>query len=428
MFDIKWIREHPEAFDKAMERRGLSPQSSLLLDLDTKRRALQTEIQEFNEARNRTARLLGEAKRKGEDSCALMEEGTKIKELLPKKEQEEKEIALKLEEALAWLPNILLPEVPDGPDESANKEILKWGTPRSFSFEPKEHYEIGENLGLMSFDEAAYMSGSRFVILRGDLARLERALAQFMLDIHTQKFGYLEVNPPYLVRDAAVFGVGQLPKFGEDLFKTTTGHWLISTGEVPLTNLVAQKIMAEEELPLRFTAYTPCFRSEAGAAGRDTRGMLRQHQFGKVELVSIVHPDHATMEHERMLEAAQEVLKQLNLPYRVVVLSTGDTGGPSQKTYDIEVWLPAQREYREISSCSRFGEYQARRMNARYRSSADKKIQYVHTLNGSGLAVGRTLIAILENYQQADGSVEIPSVLRPYFGGRKEITTYVSSH
>ncbi len=427
MFDIKWIRENPEAFDKEMARRGIGPQTPFLLEKDAKRRVLQTEIQELNEARNRIARLLGEAKQKGQDATALIEEGAQLKKILPEKEQEEKELAAEIEAVLVRLPNILLAEVPDGPDESANKEILKWGNIPSFSFTPKEHYEVGEALGLMNFEEAAYLSGSRFVVLKGDLARLERVLAQFMLDTHTQKFGYQEVSPPYLVRDAAVFGVGQLPKFEEDLFKTTTGHWLISTGEVPLTNLVAEKILEEEVLPLRFTAYTPCFRSEAGAAGKDTRGMLRQHQFGKVELVSIVHPEKTKEEHERMAEASQEILKQLNLPYRVMLLSTGDTGPASQKTYDLEVWLPGQKEYREISSCSQCGDYQARRMNARFRPKelADKKkIQFVHTLNGSGLAVGRTLIAILENYQKADGSVEIPSVLQPYFGGRKEIKAY----
>ena len=308
-------------------------------------------------------------------------------------------------------------DVPDGPDESANVELRRWGQPPAFEFPAREHFELGEALGLMDFERAAKLSGARFVVLTGALARLERALASFMLDLHTAEFGYTEVNPPALVRDEALFGTGQLPKFAEDQFRTTDGRWLIPTAEVPLTNLVAGEIVEEERLPLRYTAMTWCFRAEAGAAGKDTRGMIRQHQFTKVELVGITTPEQSEGEHERMTSCAEEVLRRLRLPYRVVVLSTGDMGFSARKTYDIEVWLPGQGRYREISSCSNCGDFQARRMNARTRKKGEKGTRFVHTLNGSGLAVGRTLIAVLENYQRADGSVEVPVVLRPYMGG-----------
>ena len=331
-----------------------------------------------------------------------------------------------LESALAELPNLPLDDVPDGADEDDNIEVRRWGEPKSFSFAPKEHFEIGEGLGMMDFETAAKMSGSRFCILSGALARLERSLGAFMLDLHTGEHGYTEVNPPALVRDDAAFGTGQLPKFEEDLFKTENGYWLIPTAEVPLTNMVAGEILEEEDLPFRFSAMTSCFRSEAGAAGRDTRGMIRQHQFSKVEMVSIVHPDGSDAELERMTNCAEEVLKRLELPYRTVVLCTGDMGFSARKTYDIEVWLPGQNEgqgrYREISSCSMCGDFQARRMKSRFRPKEGKGTRFLHTLNGSGVAVGRALIAILENYQQDDGSVAVPEVLKPYMGGLSVIT------
>jgi seryl-tRNA synthetase len=338
---------------------------------------------------------------------------------------EEGAAAAELEVLLAGIPNLPAADVPDGTDEKANVEIRRYGMQRNFAFQPKEHDAIGEKLGMMDFAAAARLSGARFVVLRRDLARLERALAAFMLDLHTSEFGYQETMPPYLVREAAPYGTGQLPKFAADLFKTTDDFWLIPTAEVPLTNLVADQILDESVLPLRFTAHTPCFRSEAGAAGKDTRGMIRQHQFSKVELVSIVHPDQSATEHERMTACAEEVLKRLNLSYRVVTLSTGDMGFAAQKTYDIEVWLPGQGMYREISSCSNCGEFQARRMKARFRKPGEKGTRFVHTLNGSGLAVGRTLIAILENFQEVDGSVVLPDALVPYMGGTKVIVPHV---
>ncbi|MGE3935773.1 MAG: serine--tRNA ligase, partial [Rhodospirillaceae bacterium] len=331
------------------------------------------------------------------------------------------ELAQSVDEAVQTLPNLPAADVPPGRDEADNRELRVVGARPSFGFKPRDHIELGEKLGLMDFGRAARLSGARFVVLTGALARLERALAAFMLDIHTREFGYTEVNPPLLVRDGAAFGTGQLPKFGEDLFRTTTGHWLIPTAEVPLTNLVADEIVEEAALPLRLTAHTPCFRSEAGAAGRDTRGMIRLHQFNKVELVSVAHPDHSAAEHERMTGAAEEVLKRLGLHYRVIVLCTGDMGFSAQKTYDIEVWLPGQEAFREISSCSNCGDFQARRMKARFRPAGQKGTRFVHTLNGSGLAVGRTLIAVLENFQRADGGIDIPPALRPYLDGLSAI-------
>lgn len=423
MFDIKWIRENPEAFDEGLKKRGLEPLSARLLELDEERRKTLTALQEAQSRRNAASKEIGKAKaaKDEERAQALMKEVADLKNAIQEGETKAREIEAKLNSELAQIPNLPLPDVPVGPDETGNVEVRRVGEPRKFDFEPKQHFEIGEALGLMDFETAAKLSGARFVVLKGALARLERAIASFMLDLHTTEFGYTEANPPLLVRDDAAFGTGNLPKFAEDLFHTTNGYWLIPTAEVSLTNFVREQIIDEAALPMRLTAWTPCFRSEAGAAGKDTRGMIRQHQFTKVELVSITTPEQSLAEHERMTACAEEVLKRLGLPYRTVLLCTGDMGFASQKTYDIEVWLPGQNTYREISSCSVCGDFQARRMNARYRPK-DGKPEYVHTLNGSGLAVGRTLIAILENYQQADGSVIIPEVLRPYMRGMERIT------
>jgi seryl-tRNA synthetase len=421
MFDLKWIRDNPDTFDAGLRRRGLTALSAQLVALDGRRRTAQTRFQELQQKRNELSRQIGAGKKKGEDTSALEAEVAALKDGLAAAEAEEQAAAAEAEQLLAGLPNLPAADVPDGADETANVELRRHGSPRNFAFTPKQHFEIGEALGLMDFEQAAVISGARFVVLKGALARLERALAAFMLDLHTGTYGYNEVVPPMLVRDDAVFGTAQLPKFAEDLFRTTTGFWLIPTAEVPLTNLAAGKILDEAALPLRFTAHTPCFRSEAGAAGKDTRGMIRQHQFSKVELVSIAHPDQSDAEHERMTSCAEEVLKRLGLPYRVIVLSTGDMSFAAQKTYDIEVWLPGQAAYREISSCSNCGEFQARRMKARFRKAGEKGTRFVHSLNGSGLAVGRSMIAVLENYQQEDGSVAIPEALRPYMGGLEVI-------
>ena len=426
MFDIKWIRDNPEAFDAGLARRGLDPQSPTLLALDQTRREAQTRAQELQTRRNELSKIIGRAKAAGENAEAEIQEVASSKKEHAAAEDSVKARGVDLESALAELPNLPLDDVPDGADEDDNIEVRRWGEPKSFSFAPKEHFEIGEGLGMMDFETAAKMSGSRFCILSGALARLERSLGAFMLDLHTGEHGYTEVNPPALVRDDAAFGTGQLPKFEEDLFKTENGYWLIPTAEVPLTNMVAGEILEEEDLPFRFSAMTSCFRSEAGAAGRDTRGMIRQHQFSKVELVSVAHPDGSEAELERMTNCAEEVLKRLELPYRTVVLCTGDMGFSARKTYDIEVWLPGQNEgqgrYREISSCSMCGDFQARRMKARFRPKEGKGTRFLHTLNGSGVAVGRALIAILENYQQDDGSVAVPEVLKPYMGGLSVIT------
>ena len=421
MHDLKIIRDDPAAFDAGLRRRGLSPQSAEILALDAKRRAAQTRLQEQQQRRNEVSRQVGAAKSKGQDAAALMAEVTQLKDAMDAATTEEQATAKELDELLAGIPNLPAPEVPDGADADANVEIRRHGSPRNFPFTPKQHFEIGEALGLMDFEAAAKLSGARFVVLKGELARLERALAGFMLDLHMREFGYQEIVPPFLVKDETAYGTGNLPKFGEDLFRTREGFWLIPTAEVPLTNLVAGEILDESVLPLRFTAYTPCFRSEAGAAGKDTRGMIRVHQFSKVELVSIAHPEHSAAEHERMTSCAEEVLKRLGLPYRVVKLCTGDMGFASQKTYDIEVWLPGQGTYREISSCSNCGEFQARRMKARFRKAGEKGTRFVHTLNGSGLAIGRTMIALIENYQEEDGSVVLPDALVPYMGGLKVI-------
>ena len=421
MHDIRWIRDNPDAFDRGLARRGLAPLSAQILDLDSGNRQITTELQQLQTRRNDASKQIGARKSKGEDAEDLMREVAEIKDRMAELEERQKEAGQAVTAALEGIPNIPADDVPDGEDEDDNVEIRKWGDKPSFDFEVRDHVDIGEGLGLLDFEGAAKLSGSRFVVTKGALARLERALAAFMLDLHTGEYGYTEVNPPLLVRDDVAYGTGQLPKFAEDLFRTTTDHWLIPTAEVPLTNLVAGDILDEADLPLRMTAHTPCFRSEAGAAGKDTRGMLRQHQFFKVELVSISRPDRSAEEHERMTACAEEVLRRLGLHYRVVVLSTGDLGFSARKTYDIEVWLPGQDRYREISSCSNCGDFQARRMRARFRPEDRKGTEFVHTLNGSGLAVGRAMIAVLENYQQADGSVTVPEALRPYMGGIERI-------
>jgi len=417
MHDIKFIRDNPALFDAGLAKRKLAPLSAQILDLDQRRRAAQTGFQEGQARRNEASKQIGMVKKQGGDADALMAEVAALKDKLAELDAADKQLGEELEALLMTIPNLPADGVPLGEDESGNVELRKVGTAPSFAFTPLEHDALGEKLGLMDFAAAARISGARFVVLKGALARLERALGAFMLDLQTGAHGYTEVNPPVLVRDNALFGTGQLPKFAEDLFKTETGHYLIPTAEVPLTNLVNGELLDEAVLPLRFTALTPCFRSEAGSAGKDTRGMIRQHQFPKVELVSIAHPDHSESEHERMTACAEEVLKRLGLAYRVIILCTGDMGFGAKKTYDIEVWLPGQNAYREISSCSNCGDFQARRMNSRFRPKEEKATRFVHTLNGSGLAVGRTLIAVMENYQQADGSIVVPEALRPYMGG-----------
>ncbi len=482
MFDIKWIRENAEAFDKGLKRRGLEPLSGSLIALDEQRRANLTKLQEAQSRRNAASKEIGKAKGAKDEATAakLMAEVAALKDVIAGGETVERELDEKLREALAVIPNTPRDDVPEGADETGNVEVRKVGTPGTFDFAPKQHFEIGEALGLMDFETAGKVSGARFVFTKGAIARLERAIGSFMLDMHTGEFGYTEVNPPLLVKDHAAYGTGNLPKFESDLFATInteavaeaanqwmlqrvpemkkllsgkapnidddlrefmdrsyitvmqffseaeavkkTRRWLIPTAEVSLTNMVRESIVEEDKLPMRMTAWTPCFRSEAGAAGRDTRGMIRQHQFSKVELVSITTPGESLAEHERMTACAEAILKKLGLPFRTMLLCTGDMGFASQKTYDIEVWLPGQEAYREISSCSVCGDFQARRMNARYRPKGAKDVRYVHTLNGSGLAVGRTLVAVLENYQQADGSVLVPEALRPYMGGLTAIS------
>jgi seryl-tRNA synthetase len=493
MHDIRQIRDNPAAFDEGLKKRGLAPMSGEVLARDAELRALLVRLQTAQARRNEASKLIGQAKAKKDEAQAqaLMAEVAGLKDQIQKGEEEERMFQASLNDLLATIPNIPAADVPAGADETANVEIRRWGEKPRFNFKAKEHFDLGEGLGQMDFEAAARMSGARFVVLKSQLARLERAIAQFMLDLHTEQSrennpterlqigGYTEVSPPYLVRDQAMYGTGQLPKFEQDLFKDngeellgeisaaefsisadgtlafssdeaeerfrelepesvvkiirvgervkslrfrSLRRWLIPTSEVPLTNLVREQILDEKELPFRFTAFTPCFRAEAGAAGKDTRGMIRMHQFSKVELVSITTPDQSATEHERMAACAQEVLKRLELHHRVIVLSTGDMGFGAKKTYDIEVWLPGQDMFREISSCSNCGDFQARRMNARYRPQGEKNTRFVHTLNGSGLAVGRTLVAILENYQQADGSVLVPEALRPYMGGLDRIT------
>ncbi len=419
MLDIKFIRDNPAEFDAALAKRGVDPKSKEILDLDRQRREVIAETQAIQTERNEASKKIGQAKASGDETLAqeLIASVATLKEKHQLGEEGARDIEDKLHEVLSWVPNLPFDDVPVGEDEDANVEVRANGERRQMNFEAKEHFDVGEGLGLMDFEVAAKMSGARFVALKGHLARLERAIASFMIDTHTSEFGYTEVSPPLLVRDEAMFGTGQLPKFRDDQFNAGPNHWLVPTAEVPLTNLVRESILNEEELPKRFTAFTPCFRLEAGSAGRDTRGMIRMHQFPKVELVSIVAPDKANEEHERMTSCAEEILKRLDLAYRVMVLSTGDMGFSARKTYDLEVWLPGQDAYREISSCSVCGDFQARRMNARYRPKGERSTEFVHTLNGSGLAVGRTMVAILETYQQADGSVTIPEVLVSYMGG-----------
>lgn len=419
MHDIRFIRDNPQAFDAGLGRRGLSAMSKEILALDQAWRDATTRLQEIQTLRNDASKKIGQAKAQKNEAEAqrLMAEVARLKDEAPAMELRVRESEEALNELLSTIPNLPAADVPDGPDETANKEVRRTGTPRAMNFAAKQHFDLGEALKLMDFEAAAKMSGARFVLLRGQLARLERALANFMLDVHTGTFGYQEVVPPFLVRDQAMFGTAQLPKFREEQFGTTNGYWLIPTAEVSLTNQVRETILDEAQLPMRFTAWSPCFRAEAGAAGKDTRGMIRLHQFSKVELVSITVPEQSDAEHERMTACAEEILKRLGLPFRTVVLSTGDMGFAARKTYDIEVWLPGQNAYREISSCSNCGDFQARRMDARYRPADGKGTRFVHTLNGSGLAVGRTLIAVLENYQQADGSIAVPDALKPYMGG-----------
>ena len=420
MFDMKWIRENPEVFDNGLASRGLSPLSAKLIEMDEERRQHLTKLQDAQSRRNAASKEIGKAKANKDEETAqkLLSEVADLKQFIQDGEQTERDLNAALETELAAIPNIPLSEVPQGVDENDNALVRTHGEPPKFDFEPKEHFELGENLGLMDFETAAKISGARFVILKGHLARLERALAQFMLEVHTTEFGYTEVNPPLLVRDHAAYGTANLPKFAEDLFHTDDGFWLIPTAEVSLTNLARETIHPAADLPKRYTAWTPCFRSEAGSAGRDVRGMIRQHQFSKVELVSITTAEQGLEEHERMTNCAEEILKRLGLAYRTMLLCTGDMGFASRKTYDIEVWLPGQNAYREISSCSVCGDFQARRMGARYREEDSKTVRYVTTLNGSGLAIGRTLIAVLENYQQVDGSIMVPDVLQPYMGGK----------
>ena len=452
MYDIKWIRENPAAFDKGLKRRGLEPLSGKLLALDEKRRAAITQFEQAQARRNSASKEIGEAKKKKEESTALklMAEVNELKTTLPALEAEQKKFGDELDKELAQIPNLPADDVPDGADEKGNVERHQHGAKRNYAFKPKQHFELGEVLGMMDFELAAKLSGARFVVLQKGLARMERALGQLFLDVHTsEKHGYTEVSPPLLVRERSMFGTAQLPKFVDDQYrayaKTNLNevpgafaedvdvvrnekselqeafekYWLIPTAEVPLTNLVRESIVDEDTLPRRYTACTPCFRAEAGAAGKDTRGMIRQHQFTKVELVSITTPDKSKEEHERMLACAEEVLKKLDLHYRVVTLCTGDMGFAAQKTYDIEVWLPGQGMYREISSCSNCGEFQARRMNARYRGKDG--VRHVHTLNGSGVAVGRALIAVMENYQDENGAIAVPEALKPYMGGITKI-------
>lgn len=422
MHDIRAIRADPAAFDIAMGRRGLPPVSAELMAMDANRRTAQTALQEKQARRNALAKEIGQGRRTGLDTSALEAEATALRDDMDGLEKAVPPLDAAIRGILESLPNVLDASVPDGPDETANVVLKLSGEPRSFNFDPKQHFDLGEALGMMDFATAAKLAGARFTLLRGKLARLERALGQFMLDHHTLERGYEETAAPYLVNAAAVYGTGSLPKFEEDLFKTTDGRYLIPTAEVPLTNTVAGDIVPEKALPIRLTALTDCYRSEAGSAGRDTRGMLRQHQFKKVEMVCIAHPDRSWDEHEWMTRSGEMILEKLGLPYRRVLLCAGDTGFASARTHDLEVWLPGQGLYREISSCSNCRDFQARRMNARFRGGADgKSIAYVHTLNGSGVAVGRALIAVMENYQQADGSIVVPDVLRPYMGGLEVI-------
>ncbi|RDV07542.1 serine--tRNA ligase [Sphingorhabdus pulchriflava] len=422
MHDLKYIREYPTAFDAALARRGAAAVSAEILALDERRRSVLTELQEGQSRRNEASKAIGAAMGKGDAATAdaLKAEVGVLKEKLPQLEERERSVSGELDALLASIPNLPFDEVPQGADENDNAEVSRWGTPHTFDFQAKDHSEIGPPLGL-DFETGVAISGARFTFMRGQMARLNRALGQYMLDHQTGTNGYSECATPYLVRTESLFGTGQLPKFAEDNFQTTDGRWLIPTAEVSLTNSVREQILDEAALPIRMTALTPCFRSEAGAAGKDTKGLIRQHQFEKVELVSITRPEDSVAEHERMTAAAEGVLQALGLPYRKLLLCTGDMGFGARKTYDLEVWLPGQGLYREISSCSNCGDFQARRMNARYRPVEGKGTAFVHTLNGSGLAVGRTLVAVIENYQNADGSVKVPDVLKPYMGGIEKL-------
>ncbi len=424
MFDVKAIRSNPELFDAGWVKRGLEPQAQKIVDLDTRLRETIAKLQTAQTKRNDFSKQIGQAKAKGDGLGAekLIGEAESLKSEIQECEDEERSLRTQLDGLLCSLPNMPADDVPIGGDEKANQEIRVVGQKPVFDFAPKEHTDLGEALGQLDFETAAKVAGSRFVYLYGQLACLERALAAFMLDIHTSEFGYMEVVPPVLVQDHAMFGTTQLPKFADEQFHTEDGRWLIPTAEVPLTNIVRENILAEEDLPKRLVAWTPCFRLEAGAAGKDTRGMIRQHQFSKVELVSITVQDQSEEEHERLTACAEEILKRLGLHYRVMILCTGDLGFGSQKTYDLEVWMPGQNSYREISSCSNFGDFQARRMNARYRPKGKKGTRFVHTLNGSGLAIGRTMVALLENYQHTDGRISLPECLGPYMGGLTTIT------
>ncbi|MBC93653.1 MAG: serine--tRNA ligase [Rhodospirillaceae bacterium] len=420
MFDLKWIRENPEVLDDSLLRRGLKAVSAEIIKIDAERRLVLTNLQELQSQRNEASKQIGVKLGAGavEEVEALKSKVIKLKESIQESEHSERQLGVNLQDLLIGLPNILDVSVPNGDTENDNNELRSYGEQRNFHFQPKQHYDIGENLSLMDFQSGSKLSGSRFVVLKGALARMERALAQFMLDVQTTEWGYTEIAPPLLVKEAALYGTGQLPKFSDDLFRTTGDHWLIPTAEVPLTNMVSDSILEEANLPIRFVAHTACFRSEAGAAGKDTRGMIRQHQFYKVELVSVVHPDQSDNELERMTKCAESILRYLELPYRVMLLCSGDTGFAASKTYDIEVWLPGQGAFREISSCSNTLDFQARRMKSRFRPKAlNKGSLHVHTLNGSGVAIGRALIAIIENYQCEDGSIMIPEALRPYMGG-----------
>ena len=418
MHDINFIRENPEIFDELLKKRFIEPKSNIIISLDTKKRSILTTSQELRANRKNLSSSFSNLN--DIDKIELQKKVQLIKNKIDEFEKDILNIDEQLKNTLSGLPNLPHSDVPLGEDENTNKLIKQVGIIPSFKFSPKSHYELGENLEMIDFEQAGKVSGTRFVYLKKNIARLERAIANFMLDKHTNEFGYTEINPPNLVRDAAAFGTGQLPKFSEDLFKTNTDHWLIPTAEVPLTNLVLDTIVSEKDLPLRYTAWTPCYRSEAGAAGRDTRGMIRQHQFSKVELVSITNEDESEIELDRMLNCATSILDDLEIPYQVILLSSGDMGFSAEKTYDIEVWLPGESKYREISSCSNCKSFQARRMNARYKTTDQNK--FVHTLNGSGLAVGRTLIAVLENYQNEDGSINIPKVLKPYMGNLDKIS------
>jgi len=421
MHDIRAIRADPAGFDAAMARRGFAPVSPEILARDNERRSVQTRLQELQARRNTLAREIGTRKRAGTDSAELETEATALRGETEGLEQQASALDLGIRQLLEVLPNRLDPDVPDGEDESANVVLAQHGEPRDLGFQPKQHFELGEGLKLMDFAAAAKLAGARFTVLRGPLARLERALGQFMIDLHTREHGYRETSVPLLINDATAYGTDKLPKHGDTMFRTTDDRWLIPTAEVPLTALAMDEVIPEAELPWRMTALTPCFRSEAGAAGRDTRGMLRQHQFIKVEMVSVTHPDRSDEEHQRMTGCAEAVLRLLNLPFRRVVLSSGDTGFGAAKTFDLEVWLPGQQLWREISSCSNCRDFQARRMNARFRPAEGKGLSYVHTLNGSGIAVGRALIAVMENYQQPDGSILVPEILWPYMGGIERI-------